>query len=300
MTTLALSRVHVPWRLLVNGVALAFLVATWLFLQRFIGDGVDAHAYWLTRSGIEYGVAGGSDAYLYSPAFAQAIRPIALLDWPTFYAVWTAILIGALVYIGGPVGGMVMLALPPVAGEVITGNIHILLAAVVVAGFRHPGAWAFALLTKVTPGVGMVWFVVRREWRAVGIVLITTLAISAVSFALNPPAWGSWLGALAGSSSTPKSDAVAIPLAIRLPLALAIVALGARRGWRWTVLVAAMMAVPVMWAYNWRWAVMLVGFWPLLAERVAANAELVRRAVDRRQAAVRGPRTAGVDRLIRP
>jgi hypothetical protein len=283
-TRTLLPRIH--WRLLLQAITVVFVVLSWLFLQRFIGDGVDAHAYWLTRGGIEYGVAGGSDAYLYSPAFAQAIRPIALLDWPTFYAVWTAILIGALVYIGGPVGGMVMLALPPVAGEVITGNIHILLAAVVVAGFRHPGAWAFALLTKVTPGVGMVWFVVRREWCAVGIVLVTTLAISVVSFALDPPAWGSWLGALAGSSSTPKSDAVAIPLAIRLPLALAIVALGGWRGWRWTVIVAAMLAVPVMWAYHWRWAVMLIGLWPILAERVDADAVFVRRRRDAAERAV--------------
>jgi hypothetical protein len=171
---------------------------------------------------------------------------------------------------------MVMLALPPVAGEVITGNIHILLAAVFVAGFRHPGAWAFALLTKVTPGVGVVWFLVRREWRAVGIVLVTTLAISVVSLALDPAAWASWLGALASSSSVPKSDAVAIPLAVRLPIALAIVVIGARRGWRWTVLVAALLAVPVMWAYNWRWAVMLVGLWPLLADRIRPDAVLSR------------------------
>jgi hypothetical protein len=186
---------------------------------------------------------------------------------------------------------MVMLALPPVAGEVITGNIHILLAAVFVAGFRHPGAWAFALLTKVTPGIGVVWFVVRREWRAVGIVLVTTLGVCAASFVLDPGAWGSWLGALASSSSVPKSDAVAIPLAVRLPIALAIVTVGAWRGWRWTVLVAAMLAVPVMWAYHWRWAVMLVGLWPLLANRIAPDAVLVGRRVLRVLTAICQPAT---------
>ena len=41
----------------------------------------------------------------------------------------------------------------------------------IVLGFRWPFTWAFVLLTKVTPGVGLLWFAVRREWRSLAIAL---------------------------------------------------------------------------------------------------------------------------------
>ena len=45
------------------------------------------------------------------------------------------------------------------------------MALAIVWGFRHPWTWSFVLLTKVTPAVGLLWFVVRREWRNLGIAL---------------------------------------------------------------------------------------------------------------------------------
>jgi len=39
-----------------------------------------------------------------------------------------------------------------------------LLAVAIAVGFRYPAAWALVLITKVTPGIGLVWFAVRREW----------------------------------------------------------------------------------------------------------------------------------------
>lgn len=55
------------------------------------------------------------------------------------------------------------IAFPLVTEDVVRGNIHTLLAIATVLGFRHPAAWTAVLLTKVTPGVGLVWFAVRRE-----------------------------------------------------------------------------------------------------------------------------------------
>ena len=46
----------------------------------------------------------------------------------------------------------------------------------IVLGLRHSAAWAFPLLTKVLPGVGMVWHVVRREWGSLAIATGVTLA----------------------------------------------------------------------------------------------------------------------------
>ena len=44
--------------------------------------------------------------------------------------------------------------------ELSGGNIRLLGVAAVI-GFRRP-PWSFVILTKVTPGIGLLWFVVRR------------------------------------------------------------------------------------------------------------------------------------------
>ncbi len=45
------------------------------------------------------------------------------------------------------------------------------MAAAIALGFRYPATWAFVLLAKVTPGIGLLWFLVRREWRNLAIAL---------------------------------------------------------------------------------------------------------------------------------
>ena len=105
------------------------------------------------------------------------------------------------------------------------------------------------LLTKVTPGIGLLWFAVRREWRALGIALGVTAAIVAVSLLVNGQLWVDWLAFI---GSTPEGGSVAqfqipIPLWIRLPAAVVLVVWGARTDRRWTVVVAATLALPVLW-----------------------------------------------------
>ncbi len=118
---------------------------------------------------------------------------------------------------------LVLLGLfPPAILELINGNIHLLLAAAIALGFRYPWTWSFVLLTKITPGIGLVWFGVRREWRQLGIALGATAAIAAVSFAIAPWMWQEWIDLLvaeAGKPAAPK--AIPIPLTLRLPIALA-------------------------------------------------------------------------------
>ena len=65
----------------------------------------------------------------------------------------------------------------------------------IVLGMRWPAAWAFILLTKISPGVGLLWFAVRREWRNLAIALGVTSAIAAVSFVLAPNLWSDFLAA---------------------------------------------------------------------------------------------------------
>ena len=130
------------------------------------GPGQDARAYWAVPLNDPYapGSVGQESAYLYSPAFLEVLAPIRLLSWPVFLAVWTSLLLLVLRWLSGPLlfGPLIVLTFPELWG----GNITILLAAMIVVGFRRPGVWAFALLTKVTPALGLLWFAVRREWRA--------------------------------------------------------------------------------------------------------------------------------------
>ena len=55
------------------------------------GPGQDARAYWAVPMSDPYapGSVGQESAYLYSPAFLEAMAPIRLLPWPAFLAIWT-------------------------------------------------------------------------------------------------------------------------------------------------------------------------------------------------------------------
>jgi hypothetical protein len=52
------------------------------------------------------------------------------------------------------------------------------------------------LLTKVTPGVGLLWLALRREWGALAVALGATVAIAALSWAAAPALWKQWIGVL--------------------------------------------------------------------------------------------------------
>ena len=185
-------------------------------------------------------------AYPYSPAFAQLVYPLDQLPWPAFVAAWTALLIGAVYLLTGPelfLVGMVVGAM-----EIAGGNVSLLLTLAIVAGFRWPWTWAFVLLTKITPGVGLLWFALRREWRQLAIALGATAGVVAVSFLVLPDAWRSWIDLL--QANTGKGGtwaAVPIPLIVRGPIGVALIAWGAFRNQRWTVPVGTMLCLPALW-----------------------------------------------------
>jgi Glycosyltransferase family 87 len=243
------------WRHRHEIVGLALVAAIWVAIVVFAepfgrlwGTGQDGYCYWFPSLADPYARSDWTEpiAYVYSPAFLQLLEPIRVLPWQLYVAVWTAILIGAVFVLTGrkwlAVG--VVLGLMELAG----GNIHLLLAAAMVLGFRWPAAWALVLLTKITPGIGLLWFVVRGEWRQLFIALGATALIVAVSFATMPDAWFQWVGVLtriAGRDGT--WAAVPIPFLVRLPFAVALVVWGARTNRRWTVPVAGMLALPALW-----------------------------------------------------
>jgi len=185
-------------------------------------------------------------AYPYSPAFAQLVYPLNLLRWPIFLAAWTALLLAAAFLLTGP--RLLLLGLVLGAMEIAGGNISLLLTLAIVAGFRYPWTWAFVILTKITPGIGLLWFVLRGEWRQLGIALGATAAIVAVSYLLMPGAWQDWIALLAANTGKGGTwAAVPIPLVVRGPIGVALLIWGAPRNQRWVVPIAAMLALPALW-----------------------------------------------------
>jgi hypothetical protein len=210
----------------------------------------DLYAYWSTRFGLDYSTAhqGLTGAYLYSPAFAEAIRPLTLLPWPVFAGLWTLIAGLPLAWLAGRFA-LPLLLLPPFALSVAGGQLDLLFAAVILLGWRWPALWAFPILTKVTPGIGLVWFLVRREWRSLALALGATGGIALASAALDSEGWAGWLAMLGRRQFPALSDTLwllPVPLGIRLVVATGLIGWGAATDRRWTVPVAVCLSVPTV------------------------------------------------------
>lgn len=209
--------------------------------------GQDSHAYWLAAQGeLSYGSTPGQrDAYLYSPAFVAAIRPLALLPWPLFCAVWLSIEAAVVLWLLRPLRArwaipVALLCIP----ELLVGNIYILLAATAVVGLTRPAAWSFSILTKITTGVGLLWFAARGEWKRLAEGAGTTLAIIAASYLVDPPAWDDWVHFLLNNrEGTPDST---VGFVTRCLVAVGLVIVGARNRWPFLLAPAMILASPVL------------------------------------------------------
>ncbi len=245
------------------GIVAAILV--WVEFTRSGGQPVDVRYYWAADPANLYPhpELGEGNGYNYSPAFEFVVAWGRALPFEVFVAIWRAVLLAALVYLAGPLT-IFVLFLPPVASEINAGNIQMLLALAVVLGFRWPGAWAFVLLSKLTPGVGVLWFVLRRQWRACIIAGGVTGAVALASFIVLPDAWSGYIALLTGEPA-PAVSPYYLGFWTRLPFAIAFVAFGAWRGYRWPVVVAATLALPVFYYIS---PSMLVGTLPFLREAV--------------------------------
>lgn len=249
MRSAYLRKVMTVWGLLV---AVILVVAMTALADPFdpdsFGPGHDARAYWAAPLDDPYqpGSVGQESAYLYSPAFLVAVSPLRELPWPLFVGLWTAGLLAVLFWLARPLLflPLVLLTLPELWG----GNITILLAAAVVLGFGRSSAWAFPLLTKVTPGLGLMWFAFRREWLPFGQALVTTAIVIAVTAFFAPGLWGEWFGLLSSSTgSSTVEGSVPVPLILRLPIAVAVIGVAALSGRRWLLPIGVLLAMPVIW-----------------------------------------------------
>jgi hypothetical protein len=250
--------------LLVAGI---FAVAYYWYFLTVIQAGatpVDADYYWHADPNNLYPRAaeGLANGYVYTPAFEFLAAPWRLLPFLTFVAIYRVLLLAILVWLAGPLTLPVLLTFP-VASEINCGNIQLILAAAIVLGRRWPAAWSVVLLTKVTPGIGLLYYVLRREWRYVAIAGAATAAALAIALILYRGQWPGYIGLM--SNQAPVTGPLYLSLWQRLPFALAIVVVGAWRGWWWTVVVAAFVALP---AWYYISPALLVAALPYIRERV--------------------------------
>jgi len=233
--------------LILVGLARAFVYFVIQGIHPWEFAGIDARAYWGVDLAHPYANSGVGElsTYLYSPAFAQVLAPFSLLPFEAFFAIWTAVSIALFVWLVRPWPWAIPMLILPITYELFVGNVHFLLGAAFVVALRAPVAWAFPVLTKILPGVGALWFLVRGQWRAFAVAVGTTLAIVAVSFVLSPSAWTDWFAFLLAS---PGRTELLLP---RLAVAALLVIVGARANKPWVIPIACWIALPVIWVNSW-------------------------------------------------
>jgi hypothetical protein len=239
-------------------------VVYWLYLTQTGGQPVDVRYYWAADPSNLYPNpgAGEKNGFNYSPVFDTLVAWGRLLPFEVFVAIWRAVLLAALVYMAGPFTIFVLFT-DPVASEINAGNIQILLALAIVLGFRWSATWAFVLLTKVTPGIGLIWFLLQRQWRKFAVAIGVTAAIVAVSFVLRPQDWFDYMALWIGGAPAPAVAPYYVSFWQRLPFALAFIVWGGVTGHRWPVVVGSTLALPVYYVIS---SAMLVGVLPYLRE----------------------------------
>ena len=206
----------------------------------------DAYSYWAV-DGTPYTWETNLE-YRYSPAFLYAIAPIAWLPFEMFLGIWTLAHIGAAIWLRA---GWILIV-PALNDDVLRGNISLFLAVAAVLALRGSGGWwSVALLTKITPAVGMVWHAVRGEWRALAMAVGVTAAIVTVGSLAQPGLWAAWVDSLLNAEATYEVGHPLGPVPLRLAMAAVITAYGARTDRAWLVPIAMFVAVPGLWWFNW-------------------------------------------------
>lgn len=258
------------WRLVVlvlwgmgAGIAVAFAIA--LSGDRFVHD---AHAYWAADPATAYTIPEGEmDALFYAPPIVIAMAPWGVIPWPAFAYAWSLLIAVAISAMAGPFT-LPLIVTPPIASEISLGNIHAFIGVLVIAGFRWPAAWALILLTKVTPGVGLLWFVFRREWRSLAVTLAATAVLVLPTLVFAGDLWARWVEALVANRDPKAASDAVLPLALPIRLAVATVVLwwGARRDARWVVPIAVTLGLPILWSHGL--AILLASLYLALGDRV--------------------------------
>ena len=249
---------HRPWAYVPRfclAVVLVYLAlhsmgSTVLMLEQWGGLGWDARAYhrvWDGESPYERS-PGMPGAFNYSPVFAQVLLPLTYLPWPVFCALFVgAAAVGVLWLCWGTRPWLLVVLLGIAATEVTSGNVDWVFAVIVVLGTARGAPWVVVAVTKVTPCLGPMWFVLTRDWRALRGALLCGALVCGTSFALAPDLWIDWFRFLGANSDVRAGMYVSwVPaLEWRLAAALVLTVLAAWRARPSWLPVAMLLASPV-------------------------------------------------------
>lgn len=222
----------------------------------------DEHAYWLAGQRLLageplYDPAATSVtpyAYWYPPPLAQLLAPIAaILPSTAFSWVWTGLLLACLLWLSRrrPLVALALVAFVPVAVELWFRNVHLMLAVIIALGvLRWPWMFAIGAHIKLAPGLGVVYLLVRRQWRDAGLAVAVGIGVLVVSAVLGSGHWGDFIATIRGRGPADISGVLPIPYAVRAATGLALTVIAARRPPCWgepLLIVAIVIASPTLW-----------------------------------------------------
>jgi hypothetical protein len=227
--------------------------------QLMMGDG---YMFWAPPSSDPYGwqdsSLGDLYQYRYSPAFLFALSPIRALPWTGFAVAWFVLHVAVLLYLRAPW----MIVWPGVIDDIVRGNSVTFMALACVLALRGGAwAWSYVLLTKVTPGIGVLWHLVRKEWQQLGWAIGTTAAIVMIGFIVAPPTWADWFGSLTRAPDNYLTVNWIAPLPVRLTIAAMLVAWAALRGRAWLVPIGMIIGLPGLWPSSFALVLATVVLW---------------------------------------
>jgi hypothetical protein len=224
----------------VGGAAALAYVIYWAL--NGLGDPFDVRAYYdvnLADPYLQQDLNGG--AFLYTPPFALFGAVLHLLPFELVVTAWRLGQSASLLLLAGPFAAFAVFTYP-VASELNLGNVNLYIALAAVVGLRWPAVWSFVLITKPSCGVGLLWFVARRDWRALRTALVVTAGFVVASLILIPSAWIGYFTLL--MNPAPTLDGMPV-LWLRLPMAAVVVVVGSVRNWRPAIVIAAWLGLPV-------------------------------------------------------
>jgi hypothetical protein len=222
----------------------AWFVIGWFVLRYPIDFLNDARAYYHVDSVAPYGGSVGvKGTFTYSPPLAAVFVGLRVLPEPVFLAGWLALNVGLAVWLFRRQPLVALMLAMPISDLILTGQIEFLMIAGIV--LMRPTGWVLPILAKSTTGVGLLWYVVRREWRSLATALGVIGAICLVSVLLTPGWWVDWFAFLGRSAA---GNPQLLPL--RLALAAVVVVWGARTDRAWVLPVAVVLALPVVWMHS--------------------------------------------------
>ncbi len=244
--------------------------------------GTDEIAYWNAAERLRAGLpvytpaalpGDASFGYWYPPPLAQVLVVLTpLLSADAFTILWTALLLACLFWLGGRniLVALALIAFLPVAEELRSRNIHLVLAVLIVLALRRSSYfWVLAAAIKVAPVLGVIYLVAAGKIREAVQVGVLGLVVLAISVALAPDVWRDFMTIVGGQAATNGASIVNVSYPVRFAVGavLAIVAgrLGGRLG-EVLIVVAITVANPTLWATALS---LLIAVVPLLRSRPA-------------------------------